>query len=443
MNLKEPMMQDSGERREFASGAVRDRGGFKPRPDLISPHANLREGAWLAKGAEKYGVRNYERGMPISECVASLARHLEQYKLGDTIEDHAAAIRTNAGFILHFEEEIKAGRLPADLDDMPHYLRDGGLHWVRNTSGKRIEGGDLVVWDGGVDSGVLGGDKSVHRPIEIDNDGKVRTIGDQQTPTLEQKVQKEVSFILSNPTAFCATETIPKGSYFPIRGHKVLPIGALRIDGDIEAQAIETIPKGAILEYVTHTPAVGDEHWDWEIIPAFKVNNRFPQAGETIEFRDKKVRLVSESSPFTVYLCGPITGEKIDYQWRKEATDALAEHGIRTLDPLRGKLLEHIEGEGLRYKGQLAAPEIADRDALDVEETDVVLAHFPYMPPRQSIGSLMEMGAVAIGLKKPVVLCSKEAVFNEHLFCRNFCILESDFDQALARIVAMAEVRRR
>lgn len=119
--MNEPTMKDSGERREFNTGAVRDRGGFKPRPDLISPHANLREGAWLAVGAEKYGERNYEKGMPISDCVASLTRHLEAYKLGLTDEDHAAAIRTNAGFILHFEEEIKAGRLPADLDDMPHY----------------------------------------------------------------------------------------------------------------------------------------------------------------------------------------------------------------------------------------------------------------------------------------------------------------------------------
>ncbi len=120
----EPTMKDSGERRTFASGAVRDRGGFKPRPDLISPHANLREGAWLAKGAEKYGARNYEKGIPISECVASLNRHLEAYKLGLQDEDHITAIRTNAGFIIHFEEEIKAGRMDQAIDDMPKYTQD-------------------------------------------------------------------------------------------------------------------------------------------------------------------------------------------------------------------------------------------------------------------------------------------------------------------------------
>src|ERR1035437_408993 len=102
-NKMEPKMKDSGERRTFETGAVRDRDDKKPRPDLISPHANMREGAWLALGAKKYEVRNWESGMPISECVASLCRHLESYKLGLADEDHMAAIRTNAGFILHYE----------------------------------------------------------------------------------------------------------------------------------------------------------------------------------------------------------------------------------------------------------------------------------------------------------------------------------------------------
>lgn len=118
---KLPNMHDSGKRETFASGAVRDTAGGKPRPDLISPHANLREGAWLARGAEKYKERNWEAGINISRCVASLTRHLEDYKLGKTDEDNMAAIRTNAGFILHYEEEIKAGRMDPSLDDMPKY----------------------------------------------------------------------------------------------------------------------------------------------------------------------------------------------------------------------------------------------------------------------------------------------------------------------------------
>ncbi len=114
-------LQDSGQRRKFKTGAVRDRGDLKPRPDLISPHANMREGMINTLGSIKYSVRNWEQGIPISECLASAQRHIEQYKRGDTDEDHLAQARWNLGAMIHFEEEIKAGRLPAELDDMPKY----------------------------------------------------------------------------------------------------------------------------------------------------------------------------------------------------------------------------------------------------------------------------------------------------------------------------------
>ena len=328
--MEEPTMQDSGKRRQFETGAVRDRGDFKPRPDLISPHANGREGAWLALGAEKYGVRNYEKGMPISECVASLARHLEAYKLGKADEDHMAAIRTNAGFILHYEEEIKAGRLPASLDDMPHYAE---------------------------------------RPLAVEN-----------------RIAAKLDAF--NSTGAFAAEDIPKGA----------PIKA------------------------------------WEPMP---VPDR---PGRTFACTDEPIPHTGK--PYTVYLCGPITGREVDYDWRASATAEFATYGIRTLDPLRGKKRDDMSNHGLSYKGQLAAPEIASRDEMDIMEADCILAHFPYDPPRQSIGSLMEMGAAAIGFKKPVILCAAPSVFNDHLFCRNFTTLEPDFNQAIRRIVALAQVRQ-
>ncbi|KKK91602.1 hypothetical protein LCGC14_2711320 [marine sediment metagenome] len=169
--MDEPKMEDSGERRTFSTGAVRDRGGFKPRPDLISPHANLREGAWLAKGAEKYGVRNYEKGIPISECVASLVRHIESYKLGDQSEDHAAAIRTNAGFILHYEEEIKAGRMDQAIDDMPHYATPKpGDTRINPKTGQRETYMKIV------DPAVPGEDRTVESVVEIDDNGNVSRV---------------------------------------------------------------------------------------------------------------------------------------------------------------------------------------------------------------------------------------------------------------------------
>jgi hypothetical protein len=116
-------MKDSGKRQDFNTGAVRDKADDKPRPDLVSPFAELREGQWMYEGSVKYADRNWEKGMPISRCIASLQRHLMQYKMGLNDEDHMAAIRCNAGFIMHYEEMIKRGLLPKELDDMPKYLQ--------------------------------------------------------------------------------------------------------------------------------------------------------------------------------------------------------------------------------------------------------------------------------------------------------------------------------
>lgn len=116
-------MHDSGKREEFTTGAVRDTAEGKPRVDLISPYAQWREGEWLRKGAEKYAERNWEQGISISRCMASLERHVQKYKMGDTSEDHMAAIRTNAGFIIHFEEMMERDLITKDLNDMPFYER--------------------------------------------------------------------------------------------------------------------------------------------------------------------------------------------------------------------------------------------------------------------------------------------------------------------------------
>jgi hypothetical protein len=101
--------------------AVRDTAADKPRPDLISPFAEERQGHWLRMGAAKYAERNWEKGMPFSRCVASLKRHLMKYQQGMRDEDHLAAIMFNAMALIHYEEMIERGRLPAELNDMPHY----------------------------------------------------------------------------------------------------------------------------------------------------------------------------------------------------------------------------------------------------------------------------------------------------------------------------------
>jgi nucleoside 2-deoxyribosyltransferase len=306
-----------------------------------------------------------------------------------------AAVRTNAGFILHFEEEIKAGRLSRSLDDMPKYAAAPTMEAGTSIPAialQNIPAGSHVrlapAWETGSCAGFV-------RDIEAN---ATHTSGKIAHPIVEPS-----TYIHENGIG-AMTES-PEESEIRQRkirrcANKVHQNEQRIVNGVGEAYAQGATHIGGCLD--TKSP-------------------HFPD-------------------PFTVYLCGPITGQDVDYRWREMVTDWLAGQHIHTLDPLRGKNPSDVSNQGLSYKGQLAAPEIAERDRMDIEQSDVVLAHFPYMPPRQSIGSLMEMGAAAIGFKKPVILVTSEKVFNEHLFCRNFCTLEPDMVLALRRIVAMAQV---
>jgi hypothetical protein len=115
-------LNSSGSCQSFGKGkAVRDVADDKPRPDLISPFAEERQGHWLRMGAKRYAERNWELGMPFSRCVASLRRHIMKYQQGLRDEDHLAAIMFNAMALIHYEEMIERGVLPAELNNMPQY----------------------------------------------------------------------------------------------------------------------------------------------------------------------------------------------------------------------------------------------------------------------------------------------------------------------------------
>jgi hypothetical protein len=112
--------KDSGQRQEFATGAKRDTQSNKPRYALISPFAMKRLASLLARGAEKYDERNWEKGMPFSRFMESAMRHLNQYLMKeDPSEDHLAAVLFNIMAIMHFEE---VGR--TDLDDLPRWISE-------------------------------------------------------------------------------------------------------------------------------------------------------------------------------------------------------------------------------------------------------------------------------------------------------------------------------
>lgn len=98
------MIQDSGNRQEFGTGAVRDIQEGKGRFDLIPPEAIFRLAKLYEGGARKYSPRNWEKGIPISRCLDSCFRHLYKYLAGWTDEDHLASAMWNIAAIMHYEK---------------------------------------------------------------------------------------------------------------------------------------------------------------------------------------------------------------------------------------------------------------------------------------------------------------------------------------------------
>ena len=149
---QEPHIKDSGERREFATGAVRDIQAGKGRCDLLpldvvceigssdvlqkiidyqstGSYADLidavryfvYERKWdyptmfldLAKhfeeGAKKYGEYNWQRGIPINCYIDSAIRHYLKWLRGDSDEPHDRAFAWNIICCIWTIKHIGAG----------------------------------------------------------------------------------------------------------------------------------------------------------------------------------------------------------------------------------------------------------------------------------------------------------------------------------------------
>lgn len=111
-------VKDSGDRQQFDTGAQRDTDTNKACPGLIHPYFLQRLAAHMTKGAVKYDSWNWTKGIPISRSWESLNRHLLEFAMGMEDEDHLAAAVANLQFIIVTKAMVKAGMLPAELDDM-------------------------------------------------------------------------------------------------------------------------------------------------------------------------------------------------------------------------------------------------------------------------------------------------------------------------------------
>lgn len=110
------MIKDSGTRRVFPTGAVRDISEGKGRYDLIPWEAIHELALHCEEGAKKYGERNCEKGIPIHSLIDSAFRHLSMYMQGKRDEPHLRAALWNIAFAIYMEK-----RHP-EMQDIPNRL---------------------------------------------------------------------------------------------------------------------------------------------------------------------------------------------------------------------------------------------------------------------------------------------------------------------------------
>lgn len=98
-----PTIKDSGDRREFESGAVRDMSEGKGRMDLLPWSAIIEVAKHCENGAKKYGEHNVDKGIPTHSLCDSAARHLAKYFEGWDDEPHLLAAAWNLLWAIQME----------------------------------------------------------------------------------------------------------------------------------------------------------------------------------------------------------------------------------------------------------------------------------------------------------------------------------------------------
>ena len=115
-------IKDSGARRDFGTGAVRDITPNKGRFDLL-PWATIRALAiHYQRGCEKYGPRNWEKGIIVSSFFDSGIRHAAQVIDGLNDENHAIAAIWNLCCGYQTILWIQEGKLSIELYDLPNKI---------------------------------------------------------------------------------------------------------------------------------------------------------------------------------------------------------------------------------------------------------------------------------------------------------------------------------
>jgi hypothetical protein len=123
-------MGDKEKIKEFETGAHRT--SLEERYDLISPEGLRRLSLIYAEGAEKWGERNWEKGMPNSETLNHAARHLFKYLSGDRSVDHLAKVAWGMFTAMHMEKtHPELVNTPLCVDK----TEERGMNWKAVDSG--------------------------------------------------------------------------------------------------------------------------------------------------------------------------------------------------------------------------------------------------------------------------------------------------------------------
>jgi hypothetical protein len=115
-------IKDSGTRRDFGTGAVRDCSSGKGRFDLLPPTVLRALAIHFEKGCEKYGERNYLNGIPIHSFLDSAMRHLMMVMDGKDDENHLISSIWNLVCAYETILLIQEDKLPKELYDIPRKI---------------------------------------------------------------------------------------------------------------------------------------------------------------------------------------------------------------------------------------------------------------------------------------------------------------------------------
>jgi len=130
-------LKDSGTRREFTGGAVRDAEGGKGRYDLIPSIPIFFLARVYEMGAKKYADRNWEKGMPINVFVDCAKRHLDKYQMGLRDEPHLSQALWNIVGALFMAAMVHLGLRDTSFNNLPNHV--GEHTWKGQEQNKTIK----------------------------------------------------------------------------------------------------------------------------------------------------------------------------------------------------------------------------------------------------------------------------------------------------------------